>query len=100
MELPSSGSEWYMALIPALGWQRQDDLCEFEASLVYNELQNRKKKKKKVKLTKKAFVSKNILLILSQNTYCIYLLRFNSTKGQPTPLYSTSKQHPGPSFTF
>jgi hypothetical protein len=26
---------WHMPLIPALGRQRQADLCEFEASLVY-----------------------------------------------------------------
>ena len=26
---------WYPPLIPALGKQRQTDLCEFEASLVY-----------------------------------------------------------------
>ena len=26
---------WHMALIPALRSQRQTDLCEFEASLVY-----------------------------------------------------------------
>ena len=26
---------WHTPLIPALGKQRQTDLCEFEASLVY-----------------------------------------------------------------
>ncbi|EGW06329.1 hypothetical protein I79_018985 [Cricetulus griseus] len=26
---------WHMPLIPALGRQRQADLCEFEANLVY-----------------------------------------------------------------
>jgi hypothetical protein len=29
-----------MALIPALGRQRQADLCEFQASLVYSEFQD------------------------------------------------------------
>jgi hypothetical protein len=24
-----------MPIVPALGWQRQVDLCEFEASLIY-----------------------------------------------------------------
>jgi hypothetical protein len=28
---------WYTSLIPALGRQRQADLCEFEASFVYKE---------------------------------------------------------------
>jgi len=31
----SAGHWWYMTLIPALRRQRQVELCEFEASLVY-----------------------------------------------------------------
>ena len=31
-----SGQWWCTPLIPALGSQRQVDLCEFEASLVYS----------------------------------------------------------------
>ena len=34
-DLSSSGWWWQMPLILALGKQRQVDLCEFEASLVY-----------------------------------------------------------------
>ena len=30
-----AGCWWLKSLIPALGRQRQTDLCEFEASLVY-----------------------------------------------------------------
>lgn len=33
-KLPGCGG-WHKSLIPALGSQRQKDLCEFEASLVY-----------------------------------------------------------------
>ena len=33
-----AGWWWRMPLIPALGRQRQADLCEFEASLVYRSL--------------------------------------------------------------
>ena len=31
----AAGQWWRMPLIPALGRQRQADLCEFEANLVY-----------------------------------------------------------------
>jgi hypothetical protein len=31
---------WHIPLILALGGQRQADLCEFEASLVYKEFQD------------------------------------------------------------
>jgi hypothetical protein len=30
-----SHAEWYMCLIPALWRHKQEDLCEFEARLVY-----------------------------------------------------------------
>lgn len=30
-----AGQPWYMPLIPALWWERQVDLCEFEDSQVY-----------------------------------------------------------------
>jgi hypothetical protein len=33
------GASWHMPLIPALGRQRQADLHEFEATLVYTEFQ-------------------------------------------------------------
>ena len=42
---------WEIPLIPALGKQRQADLCTFEASVVYissRETLSQKKKKKKV----------------------------------------------------
>jgi hypothetical protein len=34
-EFLSRSGWWHMALIPALLQQRQADLCEFEASLIY-----------------------------------------------------------------
>ena len=36
-EIQESRAWWRMPLIPALGRQRQVNLCEFEASLVYRE---------------------------------------------------------------
>lgn len=33
-------AQWHTPLIRALGRQRQVDLCEFEASLIYIELQD------------------------------------------------------------
>ena len=36
-----SQARWHMPLIPALGRQREADLCEFDANLVYiSELQD------------------------------------------------------------
>ena len=67
----AAGQWWHTPLIPALGWERMDDLCEFKANLVYRMssrtgsivIEKLCRKTKKMQIAKRDFTKLYLLLL-------------------------------------